>query len=476
MTDPAFDYDLFVIGGGSGGVRAARIASLHGARVALAEEYRYGGTCVIRGCVPKKLLVYASHFPEVFEDARGFGWSVGDTSFDWSAMIAHKDTEIDRLDDIYKSNLEKAGVTLFKTRAEIEGPQDVRLVAEDRTIRAKTILIATGATPFIDTDLPGHEHVITSNEAFHLDKLPESIVIAGAGYIAVEFAGIFNGLGVDTTVIYRRGNILRGFDDDLRCHLRDEMEKKGVKFVFDDVFTRITKTDDGKLCGHTSVGEDLIADQIMFAIGRTANTHGLGLENAGIETRRNASIPVSADSQTSCPSIYAVGDVTNRANLTPVAIREGHAFADSVFGNNPRTVDHSLIPTAVFSQPELGTIGMTEEQAKDACNNIDIYKTEFRAMKHAFPGRDERMLMKIIVDADNDKVLGVHLCGDGSGELIQGIGIAVGMGATKADFDRTIAVHPTAAEELVTMKVPAVRIRAPDHPDNMLDVGLTPRG
>lgn len=476
MTDTAFDYDLFVIGGGSGGVRAARIASLHGARVALAEEYRYGGTCVIRGCVPKKLLVYASHFPEVFEDARGFGWSVGEASFDWASMIARKDTEIDRLDNIYKTNLEKAGVTLFKTRAEIEGPQDVRLVAEDRTIRAKTILIATGATPFIDTDLPGHEHVITSNEAFHLEKLPESIVIAGAGYIAVEFAGIFNGLGVDTTVIYRRGNILRGFDEDLRCHLRDEMEKKGVKFVFDDVFTRITKTDDGRLCGHTSVGEDLVADQIMFAIGRTANTKGLGLEKAGIEVRRNDSIPVAADSQTSCPSIYAVGDVTNRANLTPVAIREGHAFADSVFGNNPRTVDHSLIPTAVFSQPELGTIGMTEEQAKEACNNIDIYKTEFRAMKHAFPGRDERMLMKIIVDADNDKVLGVHICGEGSGELIQAIGIAVSMGATKADFDNTIAVHPTAAEELVTMKVPAVRIRAPDHPDNMLDVGLTPRG
>ncbi len=476
MTDPAFDYDLFVIGGGSGGVRAARIASLHGARVALAEEYRYGGTCVIRGCVPKKILVYASHFPDVFEDARGFGWSVGQTSFDWASLIAHKDTEIDRLDDIYKSNLEKAGVTLFKSRAVIDGPQAVRLVPDGKAITAKTILIATGATPFIDSDLPGHEHVITSNEAFHLDQLPESIVIAGAGYIAVEFAGIFNGLGVDTTVIYRRGNILRGFDEDLRCHLRDEMEKKGIRFVFDDVFTRITKTEDGKLCGHTSMGEDLIADQIMFAIGRTANTDGLGLENAGIEVRRNNSIPVSADSQTSCPSIYAVGDVTNRANLTPVAIREGHAFADSVFGDNPRTVDHSLIPTAVFSQPELGTIGMTEDQAKDACNNIDIYKTEFRAMKHAFPGRDERMLMKIIVDADNDKVLGVHICGDGSGELIQAIGIAVTMGATKADFDNTIAVHPTAAEELVTMRTPAVRIRAPDHPDNMLDVGLTPRG
>ena len=475
MTDPAFDYDLFVIGGGSGGVRAARIAALHGARVALAEEYLYGGTCVIRGCVPKKLLVYASHFPEVFEDARGFGWTVGESSFDWSAMIARKDAEIDRLDNIYRTNLEKAGVKLFKSRAEIEGPNEVRLLADGSTVRARYILVATGATPVIDKELPGHEHVITSNEAFHLDRLPQSIVIAGAGYIAIEFAGIFNGLGVDTTVIYRRDNILRGFDDDLRCHLRDEMEKKGVKFVFDDVFTRITKTDDGKLCGHTSTGQDLVADQIMFAIGRAPNTQGLGLEKAGIETGRNGEIPVSADSQTSCPSIYAVGDVTNRANLTPVAIREGHAFADSVFGDNPRSVDHSLIPTAVFSQPELGTVGMTQDQAEAECPNLDIYKTEFRAMKHAFPGRDERMLMKLIVNADSGKVLGVHLCGDGAGELIQALGIAVTIGATKADFDNTIAVHPTAAEELVTMRTPAVRIREPDHPDNMLDVGLTPR-
>lgn len=476
MSDPAFDFDLFVIGGGSGGVRAARIAAQHGARVALAEEYRYGGTCVIRGCVPKKLLVYASHFPEMFEDARGFGWSVGETSFDWAAMIGHKDTEIDRLDDIYRVNLEKAGVHLFKSRAVVEGPNTVRLLTDNKTITAKFILVATGATPAIDQEVPGHEHVITSNEAFHLEKLPESIVIAGAGYIAVEFAGIFNGLGVDTTLIYRRDNILRGFDDDLRCHLRDEMIKKGVKFVFDDVFTRITKTDDGKLCGHTSMGEDLIADQIMFAIGRSPNTKDLGLESAGIELKRNGAIPVAADSQTSCPSIYAVGDVTNRANLTPVAIREGHAFADSVFGNDPRTVDHSLIPTAVFSHPELGTIGLTEAQARETVSNLDIYKTSFRAMKHAFPGRDERMLMKIIVNADTDKVLGVHLAGESTGEMIQAIGIAIGMGATKADFDRTIAVHPTAAEELVTMKVPTERIRAADHPDNLLDIGITPRG
>lgn len=474
-NDAPFDYDLFVIGGGSGGVRAARIASLHGAHVGLAEEYRYGGTCVIRGCVPKKLLVYASHFPEVFEDAKGFGWSVGETSFNWRTMIDRKDTEIDRLDEIYRSNLDRAGVHLHKSRAVIEGPNTVRLLAEERTIRAKYILVATGATPVIDTKIPGHEHVITSNEAFHLDALPQSVVIAGAGYIAIEFAGIFNGLGVDTTVIYRRSQILRGFDDDLRDHLHGEMVKKGVKFVFDDVFTGITKRDDGKLVATTTASGDLVTDQIMFAIGRAPNTQGLGLETAGIETSHIGAIPVAADSQTSCPSIYAVGDVTNRANLTPVAIREGHAFADSVFGNDPRTVDHSLIPTAVFSQPELGTIGMSEEQARKACPNLDIYKTDFRAMKHAFPGRDERMFMKILVNADNDKVLGVHLAGGSMGEVIQAVGIAVGMGATKADFDRTIAVHPTAAEELVTMRTPSERIREPRHSGNMLDETTIPR-
>jgi glutathione reductase (NADPH) len=472
----AFDYDLFVIGGGSGGVRAARIAALHGAKVGLAEEYRYGGTCVIRGCIPKKLLVYASHFPDLFEDARGYGWTVGPTSFDWAAMIAHKDAEIERLAGIYRTNLMKAGVHLHDSRAVIEGPHTVRLLAQDRSLHVKTILVATGGTPSMDTALPGHEHVITSNEAFHLESLPQSIIIAGAGYIAVEFAGIFNGLGVDTTLIYRGDNILRGFDEDLRCHLRDEMMKKGVKFVFDATFTSITRADDGRLVGHTTRGQDLVADQIMFAIGRVPNTQGLGLETAGITLDASGAIPVRADSQTACPSLYAVGDVTNRVNLTPVAIREGHAFADSLYGGAPRTVDHSLIPTAVFSQPELGTVGMSEADARKAVPNLDIYKTSFRAMKHAFPGRDEHMLMKIIVNADSDKVLGVHLAGDGMGELIQAIGIAVGMGATKADFDRTIAVHPTAAEELVTMRTPAERIRAVDHPRNQLDQGIVPRG
>ncbi|MEM1286830.1 MAG: glutathione-disulfide reductase [Pseudomonadota bacterium] len=476
MTVGNFDYDLFVIGGGSGGVRAARIASLHGAKVALAEEYRYGGTCVIRGCVPKKILVYASHFPEVFEDAQGFGWSVGESSFDWPSLIAHKDSEIDRLDNIYRTNLEKAGVELHRTRAVIEGPQTVRLLAQNRTVSAKKILVATGATPVIDTKIPGHEHVITSNEAFHLEQLPEQILIAGAGYIAIEFAGIFNGLGVDTTVIYRRDNILRGFDSDLRRHLRDEMVKKGVKFIFDDVITNIERRADGKLVSSTTASGTVVSDQLMFAIGRAPNTKGLGLETADIDTTRIGAIPVNAESQTVCEHIYAVGDVTNRANLTPVAIREGHAFADTVFGNKRWVVDHTLIPTAVFSQPELGTVGLTEEEARQRYPSLDIYKTRFRAMKHAFPKRDEYMFMKIIVEPSSDKVLGVHLAGEGMGELIQAIGIAVSMGATKADFDRTIAVHPTAAEELVTMRAPTEQIRSPDKVDNMLDVGMVPRG
>ena len=475
MTAAGHDYDLFVIGGGSGGVRAARIAALHGARVGLAEEYRYGGTCVIRGCVPKKLLVLASHFGDLFEDARGFGWTVPETAFDWPAMIARKDAEIDRLDAIYRTNLEKAGVTLHGSRAVIEGPHAVRLLATGQVVTAGTILLATGATPVIDTRIAGHEHVITSNEAFHLPRLPRRILIAGAGYIAVEFAGIFNGLGVDTTLIYRRDNILRGFDDDLRCHLRDEMIRKGVRFVFDDVITRIDRRPDGTLVADTAAGGPIEADEVMFAIGRAPNTRGLGLESVGIDTDPLGAIPVDAESRTACPSVYAVGDVTNRVNLTPVAIREGHAVADSLFGGRPWTVDHSLVPTAVFSQPELGTVGLTEQQARERFPSLDIYKTSFRAMKHAFPGRREYMFMKIVVDAVTDRVLGVHLAGDGMGELIQAIGIAVGMGATKADFDRTIAVHPTAAEELVTMRTPTERIRPADRPDNMLDVGLTPR-
>ena len=454
-----FDYDLFVIGGGSGGVRAARIAATHGARVGIAEEYRYGGTCVIRGCVPKKLFVYASKFSEEFEDAEGFGWSVGERNFNWQRLVAVKDQEITRLEGLYRRNLERTDVEAFDSRAVIEDAHTVRLLSTGQTISAKYILVAVGASPNVDTSIPGIEHVITSNEAFHMEELPNSVVVAGGGYIAVEFAGIFNGLGVDTTLIYRGEEILRGFDMDLRTTVRQEMEKKGIKVILGDTFTEIEKKSDGAVVGHTKGGKALAVDQIMFAIGRNPHTKDLGLENAGVEMDRSGAIKVSADSRTSVDSIYAVGDVTNRANLTPVAIREGHAFADTVFGNKPWTVDHSLIATAVFSQPEMGTVGLTQEQALERTPNLDIYKSAFRPMKHTLSGRDEKMLMKMIVDADTQKVLGVHVVGPDAGELAQILGVTLQMGATKADFDRTIAVHPTAAEELVTMREPTEQLR-----------------
>ncbi|WP_417668085.1 glutathione-disulfide reductase [Roseibium sp.] len=454
-----FNYDLFVIGGGSGGVRAARIAATHGARVGIAEEFRYGGTCVIRGCVPKKLFVYASKFAEEFEDAEGFGWSVGERGFSWEKLISAKDQEITRLEGIYRRNLERTNVELHDSRAVVEGPNSVRLLSTGQVVSAKYILIAVGASPNVDEDLIGGEHVITSNEAFNLAELPQRVVVVGGGYIAVEFAGIFNGLGVDTTLLYRGEEVLRGFDMDLRTAVRQEMEKKGIKVVCGDTFTEIVKHDDGSLTGKTAKGTSLQADQIMSAIGRRPHTVDLGLEKAGVEMDRIGAIKVDAGSRTSVPSIYAVGDVTNRANLTPVAIREGHAFADTVFGNKPWTVDHSLIATAVFSQPELGTVGLSQEDALKRSPNLDIYKSSFRPMRHTLSGRDEKMLMKIIVDADTDKVLGVHIMGPDAGELAQVLGITLEMGATKADFDRTIAVHPTAAEELVTMREPSERIR-----------------
>ena len=446
-----YDYDLFVIGGGSGGVRAARIAATHGARVGIAEEYRYGGTCVIRGCVPKKLFVYASHFAESFEDAIGFGWSTKKVSFDWWTLISNKDREVDRLNKIYISNLEKAGVDLFNTRAEMRDPHSVFLVAEQRHVTAKYILIATGGVVKVDEQLPGIEHVITSNEAFHLEALPERIVIAGGGYIAVEFAGIFSGLGVDTTLLYRGDKILRGFDDDVRDHLTVEMKKKGIDVVTGQVFTKIEKHGD-VLQGTLTNGEVLEADQIMFAIGRAPYTQGLGLEHAGVETRANGAIKVDEYSQTTVDHIYAVGDVTDRVALTPVAIREGHAVADNLFNGKDIAMDHSLIPTAVFSQPEIGTVGLTEAEARDKFDDVDIYKSTFRPMKHTLSGRDERMLMKLIVEPKSDKVVGCHIMGPDAGEMAQLLGISVKMGATKADFDATMAVHPTASEELVTMR------------------------
>ncbi|MGI9425430.1 MAG: glutathione-disulfide reductase [Hyphomicrobiaceae bacterium] len=446
-----YDFDLFVIGGGSGGVRAARIAAQHGARVGLAEEYRYGGTCVIRGCVPKKLLVYASRFHDEFEDAVGFGWSPVAPTFDWAKLIANKDAEIARLEGLYLRNLESAGVEAHHCRAEIVDPHTIRLLSDGQTVTADKILVATGGHVNLDEDLPGVEHVITSNEAFHLERFPKRIVVAGGGYIAVEFAGIFAGLGAETTLIYRRDKILRGFDEDLRDSLTEELQRRGIRIITNQVFTGIEKPGDG-LAGTITSGEVLEADQIMFAIGRNPNTENLGLEQAGVEVGRRGEIRVNEHSQSSVTNIYAVGDVTDRVNLTPVAIREGHAFADSVFGNAPRKVTYDMIPTAVFSTPEIGTVGMPEHEAREAFKNIDVYKSKFRPMKGTMSGREERMLMKLLVNADDQRVVGCHIVGPDAGEIVQMAAIAMRMGATKPDFDATMALHPSAAEELVTMR------------------------
>lgn len=449
-TEQSFDYDLFVIGGGSGGVRAARLASQGGAKVAVAEEYRYGGTCVIRGCVPKKLFVYASRFHGEFEDARGFGWDVEPSGFDWTKLRAAKDAEISRLSQIYLTNLGKAGVTAFEDRAVVTGPNEVKLVNEGRTITAKTILIAVGGTPF-KPEIEGAEFGITSNEAFDLEALPSHVTVIGGGYIAVEFASIFNGLGSKTTLAYRGPSVLRGFDEDVRAGLTEAMETRGVDVRLNASPKKIEKTNDG-LRLHFEDGSSLETGLVMFATGRVPLTEGLGLETAGVALGRNGKIEVDEFSQSSCPSIYAVGDVTDRVNLTPIAIREGAAFVETVFNDNPTKVDHSQIPTAVFSQPEVGTVGLTEEQALELVGAIDVYKSQFNPMRNTISSRVERTLMKIIVDQASQKVLGVHILGPDSGEMTQALGIALKMGATKADFDATVALHPSAAEELVTMK------------------------
>jgi len=451
MTAPGFDYDLIVIGAGSGGVRAARMAAQYGARVLIAEEYRVGGTCVIRGCVPKKLLVYASKFHEEFEDSAGFGWSRPAAAFDWSKLIANKDKEIDRLNAIYIRNLNAAGVQIVQSRAELRGANEIYLVAEERTVTAATILIATGATPFVPQNVPGAHFAITSNDAFHLEALPKSIVIVGGGYIAVEFAGIFNGLGVKTSLVYRGEQILRGFDDDLRNALAGEMMKKGIDIRTHADVTEIARSGAG-LAAVLKSGERIAAGLVMYATGRVPNTAGLGLENAGVQLNGKGAIEVDAYSRTRAENIYAVGDVTDRVNLTPVAIREGAAFAETVFNSNPTAVDHSNIATAVFSQPEIGTVGMSEADARAAAKRVKVYRSSFRPMKHTLSGRDETMLMKLIVDAESDRVLGCHILGPDAGEMAQLLASRSRMGATKADFDATVAVHPTAAEELVTMR------------------------
>ena len=448
---PEFDYDLFVIGAGSGGVRAARIAASHGARVAIAEEYRIGGTCVIRGCVPKKLLVYASRFKNEFDDAAGFGWSTVGARFDWQSLIAAKDDEIARLEAAYRATLAKFNVKVFAERATLSSPHEVRLTKTGRKISAKTILIATGGHPDVEPDLPGIEHAITSNEAFHLKELPRRVIIAGGGYIAVEFASIFNGLGADVTLICRRDKILRGFDEDLRDALTAAMTGRGIRLISDQVFKRIEKTQRG-LAGHITSGEVIDADQIMFAIGRSPNTAGLGLEDVGVKLSGNGAVAVEGAWQTSVPSIYAVGDVTDRVNLTPVAIREGHAFADTVFGNNSWTVDYATIPTAVFATPELGTVGFSEHEARAQYGDVDIYKVSFRPMKAILAGRDEPTFMKLIVERASDRVIGVHILGPDAAEIVQMAAVAIRVGAKKKDFDQTMALHPSAAEELVTLR------------------------
>jgi glutathione reductase (NADPH) len=448
------EVDLFVIGAGSGGVRAARIASSYGAKVMCAEEFRVGGTCVIRGCVPKKLLVYASRFADDFEDAVGFGWHVPEPTFNWATLIANKDREIARLEAAYTSTLERYKVELVKGRAVLEDAHTVRL-STGASVKAKTILIATGAAPYSGAKIAGLEHVISSNEAFHLKSLPKRILIQGGGYIAVEFAGIFNGLGSEVTLVYRGENILRGFDDDVREHLRSTMERRGIKVILRQTITSVEKVDHG-LCAELANCEEILADQVMFATGRKPNIQGLGLEQVGVALGETGGIGVDEFSRTNVPNIYAVGDVTNRINLTPVAIREGHAFADTVFGNKPTKVDHTNVPTAVFSDPEIGVIGLSETQAVKTLGVVDIYKTSFRPMKYGMAGRDSRMFMKLVVDGTTDRVVGCHIAGPDAGEMIQLIGIAVRMGATKADFDATMAVHPTMAEELVTLREKAM--------------------
>jgi glutathione reductase (NADPH) len=451
-----FDTDLFVIGGGSGGVRAARISAGHGARVTIAEEYRMGGTCVIRGCVPKKLLVYASHFHQDFEDAAGFGWTVPKPTFDWATLIANKDKEIARLEAAYTTNVEKSGARVLKTRAVLEDAHTVRL-ATGEAVRAKYVLIATGGTPNHGDNIPGIEHVISSNEAFHLKQLPRRILIQGGGYIALEFACIFAGFGSDVTVVYRGGNVLRGFDEDVRSHVRSEMEKAGITVLTGCTVAKVDKHAHD-FTSHLSNGSSIASDQVMFAVGRHPNVRGLGLDKAGVALNpENGGIAVDGFSKTSVPNIYAVGDVTHRINLTPVAIREGHAFADTVFGKREVRVDHADIPTAVFCQPEVGTVGLTEDQACEQFSQVDIYKETFRPMKATMSGRDTRILMKLVVDATTDRVVGCHIVGDGAAEMVQVLGIAVKMKATKADFDATMALHPTAAEELVTMRTPTAR-------------------
>ncbi|MFO1256610.1 MAG: glutathione-disulfide reductase [Sphingomonadaceae bacterium] len=448
MTD--FDFDLFVIGAGSGGVRASRIAASHGARVAVAEEFRIGGTCVIRGCVPKKLLVYASHFAHELHDAPKYGWTLGEASFDWTSLRQFVASDVDRLERAYTSTLDNNKVEHFHERATVTGPNRVQL-ASGREISAKVILIAVGAWPVMP-EIEGAEHCITSNEVFHLPELPRRVVIQGAGYIALEFAGIFNALGSEVTVVNRSDRILRGYDHDLTDRLLPIMQARGIVFGFNRPIRKVEKAVDGSLLVHAGEGEPIATDAVMVATGRRPKTDGLGLESAGIALGSNGEIPVDEYNRTSCPSIYAVGDVTDRIQLTPVAIREGHAFADTVFGGTPRTIAYDHIPSAVFSQPPLAAVGLTETQAREVHGQVKIFTSDFRPMKNMFCETMERGFYKLVVDPATDRVLGVHMIGPDSPEILQAAAIAVKAGLTKAQFDETVALHPSMAEELVLMR------------------------
>ncbi len=455
----SFDYDLFVIGGGSGGVRAARMAAERGVRTAIAEESTFGGTCVNLGCIPKKFLVYASAFPEEFEDAAGYGWTVEDTTFDWPTLIANKDKQIARLNGYYRRAVERAGGLIIEDRAVLKDRHTVHLIRSGRDVTAETILVATGGYPSRMADFEGAELCITSDEAFHLKALPKSIAIVGGGYIALEFAHIFRGLGSDVTLIYRGSKVLRGFDEDLRDALQDSMRQKGIRLILDTAFTSCRCV--GPLVhGATVSGETFEAEQVMLAIGRRPSTQDLGLEATGVKLGARGHIEVDSYSRTSVDNIYAVGDVTGRLELTPVALHEAMCFVKTVYGGEPAAPDHELIATAVFTRPEIGTVGLSEAKALERGHTVDIYKTSFWPLKHTLSGRQERMMMKLVVDAKTGKVLGCHIFGPEAGEMAQLVGIALKMGATKAQFDATVAVHPTMAEELVTIRTKAYT-RAP---------------
>ncbi|KUY75359.1 glutathione-disulfide reductase [Burkholderia sp. RF4-BP95] len=444
-----FDYDLFVIGAGSGGVRLARMSASYGARVGIAEEEQIGGTCVLRGCIPKKLLVYASHYPHELEDAKGFGWTFGAGTLDWPALIAAKDREINRLSDIYINLLRQSGVAMHAGRATLVDAHTVAI--GDRTIRARHIAIATGSRPSLPPR-PGIEHAITSREALSLATLPARIAVVGGGYIAVEFAGIFNGVGSQVDLFYRGEKILRGFDDDVRQFLTDEMTKQGVAIHARAVVESIARADDGTLSVRVGDAQHGPYDAVLYATGRVPNVDGLGLERAGVMLDARGAIAVDAYSATSVPSIHAIGDVTSRPQLTPVATRDGGLLARTLFGGARVAVDHDYVPSAVFSQPEIATVGLTEADARRLHDEIDIYRTSFKALRHTLSGRDERTLMKLVVVRDSQRVIGAHMVGRDAGEIIQGIAIAIRAGATKAQFDDTIGIHPTAAEEFVTMR------------------------